>query len=64
MTYLLQSSESEENCGFTRCGSILDQFIRISNTYYLQDRIFELEREVSSGNKDDKDDDNNNGSGS
>ena len=33
-------------------------------TYYLQDRIFDLEREVSSGYKDDGQDDNNNGADS
>jgi hypothetical protein len=32
--------------------------------YYLEDRIFDLEREVGSGYKDDKDDDNNDGAGS
>jgi hypothetical protein len=32
--------------------------------YYLQDRISDLEREISSGYKDDEHDDNNNGSSS
>jgi hypothetical protein len=32
--------------------------------YYLHNRIFNLEREVSSGNKDDEEDDNSNGASS
>ena len=34
---------------------------RFQYIYYLQDRIFDLEKEISSGYKDDEQDDNNNG---
>jgi hypothetical protein len=64
MTYFLQSFESEENCGFTRWVDLRPIYPHQQYIYYLQDRIFDLEREVSSGYKDDEQDDNNNGAGS
>ena len=64
MTYLLQSSLAEENCGFTRWVDPWPIYSYAEYIYYLQDRIFDLEREVSSGYKDDEDDGNNNGAGS
>ena len=54
MTYLLQSSESEENYGFTRWVDPRPFYPHVEYIYYLQDRIFDLEREVSSGYKDDE----------
>ena len=63
-TYLLQSSESEENRGFTRWVDPRPIYLHQQYIYYPPDRIFELEREVSSGYKDDEDDNNNNGAGS
>jgi len=62
--YLLQSSEAEENCGFTRWVDPRPIYPHQQYIYYLQDCIFDLEREASSGKKDDKDDDNSNGAGS
>jgi hypothetical protein len=63
-TYLLQSSLSKENCGFTRWVDPRPIHPHAEYIYYLQDRIFDLETEVSSGYKDDEDDDNNNATGS
>ena len=63
-TYLLQSSESEENYGFTWWVDFRPIYPHQQYIYYLQDRIFDLEREVNSGYKEDEDDDNNNGAGS
>ena len=60
-TYLLQSSESKENCGFTKWIDPRPIYPHQQYIYYLQDYIFDLEREVSSGYKDD---DNNKGAGS
>ena len=62
--YLLQSSEGEENCGFTRWVDPRPIYLYAEYIYYLQDRIFDLERKVSSGYKDDEQDDNNNGADS
>ena len=46
-------------------GSILDLFyLHAEYIYYLQDCIFDLEMEVSSGYKDNGQDDNNNGADS
>ena len=64
MTYLLQSSLAEENYGFTRWVDPRPIYLHAEYIYYLQDRIFDLEREVSSGYKDDRHDDNNNGADS
>ena len=64
MTYLLQSSKFEINCGFTRWVDPCLIYPHQQYIYYLQDHIFDLEREVSSGYKKDEDDDNNNGVGS
>ena len=62
--YLLQSSKSEENCGFTRWVDPKQIYLHQQYIYYLQDHIFDLEREVSSGYKDDGEDDNTNGADS
>ena len=64
MTYLLQSFESKESCWFNWWVDPRPIYPHQQYIYYLQDRIFEIEREVSSGYKDDEDDDNNNGAGS
>ena len=53
MTYLLQSSLAEENYGFTRWVDPRPIYLHAEYIYYLQDCIFDLEREVSSGYKDD-----------
>ena len=63
-TYLLQSSESEENRGFSRWIDPCPIYLHQQYIYYLQDRIFDLERKVSSGYKNDEDDYNNNGASS
>jgi hypothetical protein len=62
--YLLQCLESKENYGFTRWIDPRPIYPHRRYIYYLQDRIFDLEMEVSSGYKDDKDEDNNNGADS
>ena len=64
MTYLLQSSLAEENCGFTRWVDPRPIYPHAEYIYYLQDRIFDLEREVSSSYKDDEQEDDNNGASS
>ena len=64
MTYLLHFSLVEENYGFTRWVDPRPIYLHAEYIYYLQDRIFDLEREVSSSYKDDGQDDNNNGADS
>ena len=64
MPYLLWSSLAEENCGFTRWVDPWPIYPHVEYIYYLLDRIFDLEREISSGYKDDEQDDNNNGADS
>ena len=64
MTYLLQSFFAEEDCGFTSQVDPRPIYPHAKYIYYLQDRIFDLEREVSSDYKDDGQDDNNNGADS
>ena len=64
MTYLLQSSESKENYGFTRWVDPRPIYLYQQYIYYLQDQIFDLQRKVSSGYNEDEDDDNNNGASS
>jgi hypothetical protein len=61
---ILQCSESKENYGFTRWVDPRLIYPQQQYIYYLQDRIFNLERGVRSGYKDDEDDDINNGAGS
>ena len=63
-TYLLQSSLAEENYGFSRWVDPRPIYPHAEYIYYLQDCIFDLEREVSSGYKDNEQDDNNNGANS
>ena len=63
-TYLLQSSKSEENYGFTRWVDPRPIYPHQQYIYYLLYRMFDLEIEVSSGYKEDDDDGNNNGAGS
>ena len=63
MTYLLQSSLAKENCGF-RLVDPRPIYPHAEYIYYLQDRIFKLEREVSGGYKDDEQEDDNNGASS
>jgi hypothetical protein len=53
----MQCSESKENCGFTRWVDPRPIYPHAQYIYYLQDRIFELEREVSNGYKDEEPDD-------
>jgi hypothetical protein len=64
MRYLLQPSDAPENCGFIRWVDPPPRHPHQEYIYYLQNRIFDLEREVSSGNKDDEEDDNSNGTNS
>ena len=64
MTYLLQSSLAEENYGFTRWVDPRPIYPHVEYIYYLHDRIFDLEREVSSGYKDDEQANNNHSAGS
>ena len=70
MKFVLQSSDTPENCGFTRWDDpapidSIQEFIE-----YLQIKIFDLEckvnhyEKVSEGNKDDEDDDTSNAAGS
>ena len=49
-----------KNCGFTRWVDPRPIYPHQQYIYYLQDRIFDLQREVSSGYKDDGQDNNNN----
>jgi hypothetical protein len=61
---LLQSSLAEKTVG-SLGGLILDLFIHMRSTPTTRgDRIFDLERKVSSGYKDDEQDDTNSGAGS
>jgi hypothetical protein len=64
MRYLLQSSDAPENYRFVRWVDPPPLHPHPEYIYYLQDRIFDLEREVSSGDKDNKEDDNSNDAGS
>jgi hypothetical protein len=64
LRYLLQSSDASENCGFVRWVDPPPLHPYQEYIYYLHNRIFNLEREVSSGNKDDEEDDNSNGASS
>jgi hypothetical protein len=64
MRCLLQSSDTPENCEFVRWVDPPTFHPHQKYIYYLQNRIFDLEREVSSGNKNDEEDDNNNGASS
>jgi hypothetical protein len=57
----MQCSESKENYGFTWWVDPRPIYPHAQYIYYLQDRIFELEREVSNGNKDDEADDTSSG---
>jgi hypothetical protein len=57
----MQCSESKENYGFTRWVDPRSIYPHAQYIYYLQDRIFELEREVSNGYKDDEADDTSSG---
>jgi hypothetical protein len=50
----IQCSKSKENCGFTWWVDPRPMYPNLEYIYYLQDRIFDLEREVSSGYKDDE----------
>ena len=61
---LLQSSSAEENYEFTRWVDPRPIYPHAEYIYYLQDHIFDLEREVSSGYKDDEQEDDNNGASS
>ena len=53
-----------KNCGFTRWVDPRPIYPHQQYIYYLQDQIFNLQREVSSGYKEDEYDDNNNGASS
>jgi hypothetical protein len=64
MRYLLQSSDAPENCLFVRWVDPPPLHPHQEYIYYLQDRIFDLEMEVSSGDKDEEEDDNNNSASS
>jgi hypothetical protein len=55
---------SKENCGFTRWVDPRPIYPHAEYIYYLQDRIFELETEISNGYKDDEDDETNSGASS
>jgi hypothetical protein len=59
--FKMQCLESKENCGFTRWVDPRPIYPHTQYIYYLQDRIFELEREVSNGYKDDEADDTSSG---
>jgi hypothetical protein len=52
---------AEENYGFSRWVDPQPIHPHVEYIYYLYDRIFDLEREVSSGYNDTGQDDNNNG---
>jgi hypothetical protein len=58
---LLQSSLSEENCGFTRWVDPRPIYLHVQYIYYLHERIMDLEMEISNGYKDDEQDDTNSG---
>ena len=67
MTFTVQSSDAQENCGFVRWVDPPPIDPHQEYIEYLQTRIFDLETklshemEVSQGNKDDEDDDNSKG---
>ena len=61
---LLQSFNAPENCGFTRWVDPSPIHPHAEYIYYLQNRIFDLEREVSSFFPDEAEDDNGNGADS
>ena len=56
--FLFQASNDPENCGFVRWVDPHPIYSHADYIYYLQNRIFDLEMEVSSGNKDEEDDNN------
>ena len=58
--YLMQSSNAPENCGFTRWVDPSPIHPHQEYIYYLQNCIFDLEREVSSFYPDEAEDDNGN----
>jgi hypothetical protein len=64
MRYLLQSLDAPKNCEFVRWVDPPPLHPHHEYVYYLQNHIFDLEWEVSSGNKDDEEDDNSNGASS
>jgi hypothetical protein len=61
MRYVL---DAPENCRFVRCVDPPPLHPQQKYIYYLKNRIFNLEREMSSGDKDKDEDDNKNGAGS
>ena len=63
-TFLLQSSDTPKNYGFVRWVDPPPIHPHQDYIYYLQNHIFDLEREVSSGKTDVEEDGNNNGGGS
>jgi hypothetical protein len=64
MRFLLQSSDAPENCRFFKWVDPPPIHPHQEYIYYLQNRIFDLEREVSSSKKDKEEDVNSNGAGS
>jgi hypothetical protein len=60
--FLFQASNAPENCGFVRWVDAPPIHPPAEYIYYLQNRIFDLEMEVSSGNNDEEDDENKGGS--
>jgi hypothetical protein len=64
MRYLLQSSDASENCGFVRWVDPPLLYPHHEYIYYLRNHIFDLERKVSNGDKEEEEDDNSNGTGS
>jgi hypothetical protein len=51
MRYLLHSSDAPENCGFVRWVDPPPLHLHQEYIYYLQNRIFDLEREVAAVTK-------------
>jgi len=64
MIFLFQSSDALENCGFVRWVNPPPIDPHQEYIEYLQTHIFDLEREVSHANEDDKEDENNKGASS
>jgi hypothetical protein len=62
--YLLQFLDALENCGFVWWVDPTPLHPHEEYIYYLQNRVFVLEREVNSSNKNDKEDDIRNGASS
>jgi hypothetical protein len=62
--YLLQSSNAPENYGFVRWIDPPLIHPHAEYVYYMQNRIFNLQMEVSSGDKDEEEEDSSNGAGS